>query len=397
MASTSGWPNGWSAKVAPVTPDDSKRRRMAEALLANAQSPAERAWAERMLLNPDDPAQDPIAHKGLPPSVTGIVKSILTMPQRSFDASQEFGAAYNEGRDVSPEAAGTVLEVVGTLAGGGMARQAIKGPAATAGELGIFGGRLAKNAPVDDLIKAQALEEAGKSADDIWRATGWGRGADGEWRFEIDDSGAEFRGINPEPQQTPMRAALKHPDLYGNYPDFVPFTVREQTMGDAHGRFYGGEGTPEIGVSWSAKDKKSTLLHELQHGVQRQEGFAKGDGGFMLNPGTPAWEIYASIKNKMLTPMTAEDYAKAAGFDSVEEATSSYKIYLRDLKKNAAKYDRQAQETAVQEAYKRSAGEVESRNVQKRMNMSADERRATPPWATEDVPRDQQIVRRGNR
>jgi hypothetical protein len=43
--------------------------------------------------------------------------------------------------------------------------------------------------------------------------------------------------------------------------------------------------------------------------------------------------------------------------------------------------------------YRRLAGEVEARNVQKRMDMDAATRRATPPWSTEDVPRDQQIVR----
>jgi hypothetical protein len=43
--------------------------------------------------------------------------------------------------------------------------------------------------------------------------------------------------------------------------------------------------------------------------------------------------------------------------------------------------------------YKRLAGEVEARNVQSRMDMDAATRRATPPWSTEDVPRDQQIVR----
>ena len=47
---------------------------------------------------------------------------------------------------------------------------------------------------------------------------------------------------------------------------------------------------------------------------------------------------------------------------------------------------------SAMEAYRRVAGEVESRNVQKRMKMTPEERRATPPWKTEDVPRDKQIV-----
>lgn len=46
--------------------------------------------------------------------------------------------------------------------------------------------------------------------------------------------------------------------------------------------------------------------------------------------------------------------------------------------------------------YHRSAGEVEARNVQKRMDMSAAERRAKAPWLTQDVPDEQQIVRFGD-
>jgi len=42
--------------------------------------------------------------------------------------------------------------------------------------------------------------------------------------------------------------------------------------------------------------------------------------------------------------------------------------------------------------YRRHAGEVEARNVQSRRNFTADERRAKPPWTTEDTPADQQIV-----
>jgi len=56
--------------------------------------------------------------------------------------------------------------------------------------------------------------------------------------------------------------------------------------------------------------------------------------------------------------------------------------------------DVEAQKTAVQLAYKRSSGEVEARNIQRRMNMTAEERRATPPWKTQDVPDEQQIVTR---
>jgi hypothetical protein len=42
----------------------------------------------------------------------------------------------------------------------------------------------------------------------------------------------------------------------------------------------------------------------------------------------------------------------------------------------------------------RLAGEVEARNTARRAKMTAEERRRIPPWETEDVPEDQQIILR---
>ena len=44
----------------------------------------------------------------------------------------------------------------------------------------------------DARIKAYDLEQKGKSELEIFQETGWFRGADGKWRFEIDDSEAKI-------------------------------------------------------------------------------------------------------------------------------------------------------------------------------------------------------------
>ena len=46
-----------------------------------------------------------------------------------------------------------------------------------------------------------------------------------------------------------------------------------------------------------------------------------------------------------------------------------------------------------QTVYESFAGEVEARNASRREAMTPEERAATPPWATEDVPADRQIIR----
>ena len=45
------------------------------------------------------------------------------------------------------------------------------------------------------------------------------------------------------------------------------------------------------------------------------------------------------------------------------------------------------------DGYRRLGGEVEARNVETRRDFTPEERRARPPWETQDVPDDQQIVR----
>ena len=59
----------------------------------------------------------------------------------------------------------------------------------------IFAGPKAKTADVAAMDRAKEMAAQGLSRDDVWRETGWFTGADGKWRFEIDDSNA-FPSVN---------------------------------------------------------------------------------------------------------------------------------------------------------------------------------------------------------
>lgn len=353
-------------------------------LLAMAESPRERAWLERLLLNPDDAAQDPVAHDfgARGPTPVNMAKGVLAMPQRALEASaRSFGASggYIPG---NTELVDRAADISTMLMGSGAVRQFGRG-GATAEEIGIFGGRGAKNAPLKKLGVARALEKAGKSADDIWRETGWGRGADGEWRFEVDDSGAAVEWSNNLHPQ-PMSEVYKHPDLYKQYPEvgWIPAEQRwasQMPGGSTAAHLTDGHREAIVAAS-SMKPEfyRSVLPHETQHAVQIREGFAKGG----MPNGTPPEKALIQQRKKAMT-LSPEVFKQL-------NPNGSYKSYVAQVEKEAKKY-------ASDETYRRLAGEVEARNVQKRLDMSAGERRATPPWATEDVPRDQQIVRRGAR
>lgn len=210
----------------------------------------------------------------------------------------------------------------------------------------MFLGAKAKTAMPDVLEYAQAMDRAGKSADEIWQTTGklgqpWFKGADGKWRFEIDDS-ARFKSGSAKAalddtasgDVIPLSQLLGTDDeLARAYPDLG--NVLFERTNNGGGLYYPPNkfGTEKIEVG--SRDARSTALHEVMHPIQVREGFALG--------GLPA---------------------------------------------NSSK--------SAEQEYFRLAAEAEARNVQHRADMTMDERIALPPWVTQDVPTDQQIVRFGD-
>jgi len=303
----------------------------------------------------------------------------------------------------SDEAINRAADFAGGVMLGGMplGHQAAKQAAAEGSALiGMFAGPSAKTADLDALKMAQELAKGGASREDIWNKTGWFQGADKKWRFEIPDNTSFYRGLPAQDGDTVGRQ-FSHQLLYDAYPDMAKinhYTMQERGVagGKQRGEYrrgYDPADQSQAQILIGGPDKGSTMLHELQHAVQNQEGFARGGNTNALQKGTPAWEIYQERLAAMSTPLSIENYAAVAGFNSVEEAKKSYKEYLKIIKKPSREADRAAQEYAVENAYRRLAGEVESRNVQKRVDMTPEQRKETPPWVTEDVPLANQYIR----
>ena len=317
------------------------------------------------------------------------------------------------------------------------------GGLAKTGALAIFGGVLAKSADLGALAKAKKLETGGVNRDEIWKETGWANDK-GDWKFEIDDSQAEMMGIDYNEAITnaamrgdsieeiqalgkasadytyPFREkgsrklddALGHSALYEAYPDAR--YIRQQSTSQ-HGL---GEASyaPELDLisnsEMNAKAAKSPIIHELQHAIQSREGFAGGgstatfdkklESAKRLHPKySQAAEIRGLLDEGVAIDdipdiykgMPEKDYVMSLlqdpddlnlikGF-SLDELNSMAKSAKRDLDIDPFKQ------------YERLAGEAEARNVQKRMDWTPEQRRATPPWASLDVPEDELIYRKG--
>ena len=329
---------------------------------------------------------DTVRFEGMP----GLL-SMLTPAAKAVDAPISAYRGLIPEQDMLGEALGTAGMAMG---GAGVA-------AAPAGSLRSFAGRNAKTADLDALKVAQELSARKRDPEDIFRQTGWFKGKDGQWRFEIDDSQAEFIGNS---QTTGLLGdVMRHDALYAAYPELQDISVRTGVRGSQEGAYQ----PPQfLGLTTSLRDPDpfiygdekihafgptkpailNTLLHEAGgHALQRREGFAPGS-----SRGTATDQLLLE-QDAVLDNLERKMDARQA-----ELGLSGYRPATNDLelKRLREQYDanvgRALDEDAIYERYYTEAGEVDARNIQLRQDMTPAERRALSPMATEDVPRSEQ-------
>lgn len=130
------------------------------------------------------------------------------------------------------------------------------------------------------LVKAQTMESIGKGKEEIWKETGWVKGRDGKWRFEIPDN---LDKINFAPLKENETCRLgdiyNNPKLYEAYPELENMKVRlsSDLPDSTHGRFNSDGITLNRKTLEAAPARaKETLVHEIQHAIQEKEDFASG-------------------------------------------------------------------------------------------------------------------------
>jgi hypothetical protein len=313
--------------------------------------------------------------------------------------AEDTARAYNAGNYGEAAVNGISTGLGAVPVGGDMAGGLLKA---------MFGGLMAKTADMGALNKAVKMANEGADKKAIWDATGWFKGADDQWRFEIDDSGAFTKGYGPmseimNKQGSRVRDVMRHPELLDAYPRIMNDVTVDPFIGapGQKGTFDPNHNVLGLNDELRGSAMGSTILHELQHGIQTKEGFARGAHPEEYASGAMFHEKARSLQgdlSKELTggltykpdeiirdlkyadPDRVQAIVKAHGFDTTDEALA----FLKKQDEMRTPYSQ----------YKRTAGEVEARNVQTRMNMTPAERRAKAPWETQDVPDELQIVRR---
>lgn len=127
------------------------------------------------------------------------------------------------------------------------------------------------------LETAQQLEQKGTTNEDIRQQTGWFKGTDGQWRIEISDRDSSIIGeINPNTTYK-LGDILQHDKLFEAYPELKNYKVVLKDL-KGNGKFNYLTNTISLNnkLASNVDNLRGTLMHEVQHAIQKREGFARG-------------------------------------------------------------------------------------------------------------------------
>lgn len=307
-------------------------------------------------------------------------------------------------------------------------------------------------------------------------ATGWERGADGQWRYETPDfeyypngdarqddkykesdwykelyaledklfdgetltdeeqkrfdelaeRENEIRDNEKNTDRVYLDDYVKDDELFKAYPELKQTRVDFVDIPSAQyaGLYYVNENRITINIAKSI-DNKSALAHEIQHAIQRIEGFANGGTGsyaryvLLLRDNENYYFLQDFTRNQIHDLyMLRRDAEKLIETGKYKKLAYAIKYAIKEAKNNnyypywADEHDKNYDTVSTvydallmfnsnelnkalnldpDELYRKISGEVEARNVQTRLDMSPEERRQLLAEETEDVAREDQI------
>lgn len=292
---------------------------------------------------------------------------------------------------------------------------------------------------MDNLKVAEEMERGKKDAKAIKLATGWERGADGRWRYEMPDAKIkdmkDIGGGNIVKRfdddmlwnDGKLTNVIDAPGLFEAYPQLKDVRIdTDAIMNDmpSNGVYNAKTNTITIHAD-DLKYMNSILNHEIQHAIQYIEGFTKGGSPEQMEKEFKAaqdeWkarayaheleekakEMGGEYNQSEVEKALVEEYKDLDMSDELPDKETRIKGFnyfargyadrsMDDAIKRFRLNESTRSDFDSYKEYLKLAGEVESRNVEKRLGMTDEERRNSLAEETEDVNRDEQIVMNGN-
>ena len=184
-----------------------------------------------------------------------------------------------------------------------------------------MGGLKAETADKSALEKAMKLEKDGTDSEKIRKETGWFKGYDGKWRFEIDNSELKFKTDIEKNRAAAIELAkmkaksaeiewkivndtateaeeneyysldekmvqlrkwqklsdvINHPKLFKAYPQLKDVNVYYEISSLNRGLYSSKGNVIRLNPMCPIGEQKEIIIHEIQHAIQRIEDFANG-------------------------------------------------------------------------------------------------------------------------
>ncbi len=288
-----------------------------------------------------------------------------------------------------------------------------------------FAGSHAKTADKNKLSEAQTLESQTASNETIRQKTGWFKGMDNKWRFEINDSQANIKFDESTSSDktewldwideakdrvtgVPLSRVLEHDSLFQAYPELNYVRVKvDSSINRLEAHYSPGEGKygtitlPDVfNLPTDQQDRLiNVLLHEVQHVIQEREDFARGGSSSdMALPKMKAKNNWSFWSDALAVRQVMEEEGKT--FAEAVQSLRDIDIDIDpDVKMTAIGYDLDFLQKKSDEAYEalkkfkgsdfeqyqRLAGEIEARDAAGRSSLSSEQRRQHPPVLQEDA------------
>ena len=329
---------------------------------------------------------------------------------------------------------------------------------------------------LDNLGVAREMESQQKDAKAIKLATGWERGGDGKWRYEVQDFDVDVSGtarrnhlnerlpwgkeydalldkvFDGETLTEAENARLDElmslsEELQNTYKEletrYLDDYVKDRSLFDAYPELKQvrvemfNDPTSGVGATLYNESKlirineaklennslQSLLAHEVQYAIQHIEGFAMGGNSTTYREHLAgfrekyeAWSVIDEFEDKSkelgddarpidVYNALVREY-QSLGLEFGDGFAPSREAFDKGFNLWTRGYDNEGYEDAYNEyqrlmgkfgsgeynnRYDQLAGEVEARNVQKRLHMTPEERRQSLAEETEDVARKDQI------
>lgn len=255
-----------------------------------------------------------------------------------------------------------------------------------------FSGENAANANNELLVRAKDMATEGVDSESIRKETGWHKGYDGKWRFEIDDSQMEVftSGDAALRQSSPgymrfqelygkfsdgsitdaeweelgqltkiwqseynrrytrvlegsakLKDVIEHDILFENYPQLkdIPFKVEDLSEG-VNGVYSPSSNSIIIDKSlfqdsYRSAKRNNTIIHEIQHAIQQIEKFAAGSNAEYFKgerqPFLDNIALYENDKKKLEEKIGLRDFMHSS-IAEVRDKKKNIEQHWEDLK-----------------------------------------------------------------